>query len=101
MRAIDRMRRVHLDDQLGQPPIIADALTTFPLRPNPRAVVATIGHQDPAQRLRTEAVTSSMDEREPFPGWGLMDQRFSRLPQDLILKLKAPKLAPCAAKLLP
>lgn len=76
------MCRVYLEDQLADALLVILTLSATYLSADPRAVVATVGDQHPAQPLHTEPVTAGTDEHEALSGRALVQQR-RRLAQDL------------------
>jgi len=98
--AVGRMRRVYLEDQRGQPPLIMLSVTALAETADPGTVIGAIGKQDPTQQLGAEPVTPLVDEREALPRWRMVHQRLGRFAQDLVLAAQVPALAPAAAQLL-
>jgi len=97
---IGRMYRVHLNNQLDQPPLIAPPVPAFHKAAHPSAIVRAVGDQDPAQQPRAEPVAPLVDESEALPRRCAVDQRLRRLAQDLILAAQLLVLAPTTAQLL-
>jgi nitrate/nitrite transporter NarK len=61
-------------------------------------VVAVVGDQDPTQPPDAEPFALAMDECEALARRSVVDQRFRRLAQDLVLHVQAPDLALLLAK---
>jgi hypothetical protein len=98
LRSVRGLCGIHLDDQLGEPLLVALPGAAFGLRSDPGEVVAAVSDQGPAQPFDAEPGTAGVNEGEPVTRCTVMDQRFRGLAQDLILAAQILNLALAATK---
>ena len=97
---VGRVRRVYLEDQRGQPPLVVLSIAAPTETAHPSAVIGAIGNQDPTQQLDAEPVTPLVDERKALPRRRMVRQRLRRFAQDLVLAAQIPVFAQATTQLL-
>lgn len=90
LRPVRRIRRMDLYDAYAELLLVLRSLSPAGLGTDPSVEATPIRDQDPAQTFHAEPAAQPIDQRETLPRRSTVDERLSRLTQNLVLKSENP-----------